>query len=132
MQADILIIDDEENLRTAAVKILAKEGHRVSTFATPHQALAKLASEGADLLLTDLMLPDFDGIEVIKRAKEIRPTVEVIVLTAYATVDKAVESMRLARISHDRIEQRSGESVRRLDITQPNDNATRRFFCDRL
>jgi CheY-like chemotaxis protein len=38
----------------------------------------------------------------------------------------------LARISHDRIEQRSGESVRRLDITQPNDNATRRFFCDRL
>jgi hypothetical protein len=39
---------------------------------------------------------------------------------------------RLARISHDRIEQRSGESVRRLDITQPNDNATRRFFCDRL
>jgi two-component system response regulator HydG len=95
MKADILIIDDEENLRTAAVKILAKEGHRVSTFATPHQALAKLASEGADLLLTDLMLPDLDGIEVIKRAKEIRPTVEVIVLTAYATVDKAVEAMRL-------------------------------------
>jgi hypothetical protein len=38
----------------------------------------------------------------------------------------------LARIFHSRVEQRSGESVRRLDITQPNENATHRFFCDRL
>ena len=95
MKADILIIDDEENMRAAAVKVLTTAGHRVSTFATPNEALAKLAREGADLLITDLMLPDLDGIEVLKRAKEIHPTVEVIVLTAYGTVDKAVESMRL-------------------------------------
>ena len=95
MKADILIIDDEENLRAAAMKILAKEGYRVSTFPTPEAGLAKLASEGADLLITDLMLPGLDGIEVLKRAKELRPTVEVIVLTAHATVPKAVEAMRL-------------------------------------
>ena len=95
MKADILIIDDEENLCAAAMKILAKEGHRVSTSATSNEGLAKLASDGADLLITDLMLPDLNGIEVLKRAKEIRPTVEVIVLTAHATVDKAVEAMRL-------------------------------------
>jgi two-component system response regulator HydG len=95
MKADILLIDDEENLRAAAMKILAKQGHRVLAFATPGEGLAKLASEGADLLITDLMMPGMDGIEVLKRAREIRPTVEVIVLTAHASVDKAVEAMRL-------------------------------------
>jgi len=45
---------------------------------------------------------------------------------------REVSRHSLARIYHDRIEQRSGESVRRLDITQPNENATRRFFCNRL
>jgi two-component system, NtrC family, response regulator HydG len=95
MKADILLIDDEENLRAAAVKILAKQGHRVSAFASPDECLAKLAREGADLVITDLLMPGMDGIAVLKRAKEIRPAVEVIVLTAHASVDKAVEAMRL-------------------------------------
>jgi len=95
MKADILIIDDEEHLRVAVEKILNKQGHRVSTFASPAEALEKLAGEGADLLITDLMMPGLNGIDVLKRAKEVRPTVEVIVLTAHATVDKAVEAMRL-------------------------------------
>lgn len=95
MKADIFIIDDEESLRTAAMKILSKEGYRVFTFAASGEGLAKLSTHGADLLITDLMLPDLDGVEVLKRAKDICPTVEVIVLTAHATVDKAVEAMRL-------------------------------------
>lgn len=95
MKADILLIDDEDELRNAAVKILTKQGYRVSAFASPNEGLAKLASADADLLITDLMLPGMDGIEVLKRAKELRPAVEVIVLTAYAAVDKAVEAMRL-------------------------------------
>ena len=59
--------------------------------------------------------------------------------TEIKTQIKDIEALRLAcqelgltRIYHDCIEQRSGESVRRLDITQPNENATHRFFCDRL
>jgi two-component system response regulator HydG len=95
MKADLLLIDDEENLRIAALKILTKAGHRVTAFATPEEGLAKLASDGADLLITDLMLPGMDGIEVLKRAREIQPNLEVIVLTAHARVDKAVEAMRL-------------------------------------
>jgi len=95
MKADILLIDDEENLRAVAIKVLTKEGHRVSAFATPEEGLAWFAGEEVDLLITDLMMPGFDGIEVLKRAKEMRPAVEVIVLTAYASVDRAVEAMRL-------------------------------------
>jgi two-component system response regulator HydG len=95
MKTDILVIDDEEHLRVAVAKILTKQGCRVSAFGRPEEGLAKLASEGANLLITDLMMPGLDGMEVLKRAKAIRPTVEVIMLTAHATVDKAVEAMRL-------------------------------------
>jgi two-component system response regulator HydG len=82
-------------LCNAASKILAKEGYRVSFVHTAQEGLAKFESENPDLLITDLMLPDSDGISVLKRAKEIRPTVEVIVITGHGTVEKAVEAMRL-------------------------------------
>ena len=94
-RAEILLVDDEEALCTAAEKILVKEGYRVSTVNTAQDGLAKFESEGADLLITDLMLPDLDGISLLKRAKELRPTIEVIVITGHGTVEKAVEAMRL-------------------------------------
>jgi len=94
-RAEILFVDDEEALCTAAEKILVKEGYRVSTVNTAQDGLAKFESEGADLLITDLMLPDLDGISLLKRAKELRPTIEVIVITGHGTVEKAVEAMRL-------------------------------------
>ena len=92
---EILLVDDEEALCTAAEKILTKEGYHVTSMNTAVDGLAKFESDGADLLITDLMLPDADGISVLKRAKELRPTVEVIVITGHATVEKAVEAMRL-------------------------------------
>ena len=94
-RAEILLVDDEEALCTAAEKILAKEGYHVTSVNTALDGLAKFERDGADLLITDLMLPDLEGIEVMKRAKEIRPTVEVIVITGHGTVEKAVEAMRL-------------------------------------
>ncbi len=93
--SNILLVDDEEALCTAASKILIKEGYRVTSVHTAQDGLAKFEAEGADLLITDLMLPDLEGIEVLKRAKQIRPTVEVIVITGHGTVEKAVEAMRL-------------------------------------
>jgi two-component system response regulator HydG len=94
-RAEILLVDDEEALCTAAEKILVKEGYRVRTVNTAQEGLAKFEVEGADLLITDLMLPDLDGISLLKRAKELRPTIEVIVITGHGTVEKAVEAMRL-------------------------------------
>jgi two-component system response regulator HydG len=94
-RAEIVLVDDEEALCTAAEKILAKEGYRVTSVNTAADGLAKFERDGADLLITDLMLPDLEGIEVLKRAKQMRPTVEVIVITGHATVEKAVEAMRL-------------------------------------
>ena len=94
-RAEILLVDDEEALCTAAEKILAKEGYHVTSVNTAKNCLARFETEAADLLITDLMLPDLDGISLLKRAKEMRPTVEVIVITGHGTVEKAVEAMRL-------------------------------------
>lgn len=94
-RADILLVDDEEALCTAAEKILAKEGYHVTSMHTAADGLARFEAEGADLLITDLMLPDLDGIAVLKRAKQLRPSVEVIVITGHGTVETAVEAMRL-------------------------------------
>ena len=94
-RADILLIDDEEALRNAAEKILIKEGYRVTAVATGEEGLARFKAAGADLLITDLMLPDLDGIEVLRRAKQLRPGVEVIMITGHGSIEKAIEATRL-------------------------------------
>jgi len=94
-KADILLVDDEEALCTAAEKILAKEGYRVTCVHTAGDGLARFERDSADLIITDLALPDQAGLEVLRRAKELRPAVEVIVITGHGTVEKAVEAMRL-------------------------------------
>ena len=93
--ADILLVDDEEALRNAAEKILIKEGYRVTAVATAAEGLARFKAAGADLLITDLMLPDLDGIEVLRRAKQLRPGVEVIMITGHGNIEKAIEATRL-------------------------------------
>jgi two-component system response regulator HydG len=94
-RADILLIDDEESLCNAAEKILVKEGYRVATVHTAQDGLRKFETDGAELVITDLMLPDLDGTELLKRIKQLRPDVEVIVITGHGTVERAVEAMRL-------------------------------------
>jgi two-component system response regulator HydG len=94
-RADILLVDDEEALCNAAEKILVKEGYRVVCVHTAEEGLAAVQSNQPDLLITDLKLPDLDGIEVLKRAKQARPDAEVIVITGHGTVERAVEAMRL-------------------------------------
>jgi two-component system response regulator HydG len=94
-RGNILLIDDEEALCAAAEKILTKEGYRVNAVYTATEGLAQFAADVPDLLITDLMLPDLDGITVLRRAKELHPEVEVILITGRGTVEKAVEAMRL-------------------------------------
>jgi len=93
---DILIVDDEEALCTAAEKILAKEGYRVHCVHTASAGLAAFeGGEPAGLVITDLALPDGDGMDVLRQVKTVRPDTEVIVITGHGTVERAVEAMRL-------------------------------------
>jgi DNA-binding NtrC family response regulator len=90
----ILVIDDEplalKNLR----RILEKGGHKVSTFASPLSALKRLEEESFDLIISDIRMPYVDGIELLQRAKRLAPTIEVILITGYATLDGAVEATK--------------------------------------
>jgi two-component system response regulator HydG len=94
-KATIHLVDDEEQLCLAAEKILAKEGYQVAAFHTAQAGLDAVGREAPDLVITDLRLPDLDGLDVLRRIKEQHPDLEVIVITGHGTVERAVEAMRL-------------------------------------
>ena len=91
----ILLVDDDERLRTAAGKVLAAGGYRVVSAATGREALEKLKEVAVALVVSDLRLPDLDGIELLKQSRELRPEVEVVMITGHASIETAVEAMRL-------------------------------------
>jgi len=96
----LLIIDDEPKLRQSLKILFEGEGYDV--------ALAECGADGErvfrdgrfDLVLTDLMMPDVDGLEVMKRLSAIDSEIPVIMMTAYGTVETAVESMKLGAIDY--------------------------------
>ena len=91
----ILLVDDDERLRTAAGKVLAAEGYRVLSAASGQEALAVLRQQAVALVISDLRLPDLDGIALLKRVRELLPETEVVMITGHGSVEKAVEAMRL-------------------------------------
>ncbi len=91
----ILVVDDEEIARKNLAHILSKENYNVSTAATGIDALKEMKSSEFDVILTDLKMENVDGIEILKKAKIMSPETEVIMITGYATVDSAVETMKM-------------------------------------
>ena len=92
--ATILVVDDEQLIRWSLVERLRADGHDVQEAPTGREALERVAA-GVDLVLLDYKLPDIDGVTVLRTIKEHDPDVIVILLTAYATVDTAVEAMKI-------------------------------------
>ena len=92
-KATILVVDDEALIRWSLVGAPAAEGYDVLEADTGQAALEQLA-EGVDLVLLDYRLPDGDGLTVLRKIKELDPDVLVILLTAYSSVETAVEAMK--------------------------------------
>ncbi len=94
-RAEILVVDDESSARTGLVELLRDEGFSVRGAADAFKALGQLDDWTPDLVITDVHMPGMDGIALMQRLRERLGHVGVVVMTAYSTVEKAVEAMRL-------------------------------------
>jgi DNA-binding NtrC family response regulator len=95
MKASILVVEDEEDMRNGLCRMLSKEGYNVEGVGTGDEAIRRLEHGAFDTVITDLKLPGPDGMEVLKKLKEVSPESQGIVITGYSTVESAVEAMRL-------------------------------------
>jgi len=93
--AQILIIDDHDSMREGLELLLKRGGHTILSAGGGEDGLNLLEREGADLVITDLKMARIDGLEVLRRTREVAPETEVLVITAYGTIEKAVEAMKL-------------------------------------
>lgn len=91
----ILIVDDEKNYLVVLNAFLSGEGYEILTADSAQQALEVMQTTELDLVLTDMKMPVMDGTELLKRIKERVPDLPVVMMTAYGTVEKAVEAMQL-------------------------------------
>src|SRR5262245_34754816 len=98
--ASILLVDDEPSARNTMGLLLRKRGHRVQEADGVVSAIEALDREAFDLVLTDLRMPDGDGLDVLRAARTRRSDALVILLTAYAAWDSAKEAMRLGAIDY--------------------------------
>ncbi|KFE68001.1 response regulator [Hyalangium minutum] len=94
MPGHILIVDDERDIRQLLREMLTLEGHEVAEATNGAEALSRLRDASFDLVLTDVRMPNLSGMELLRRVREVSPSTEVVVATAYAELDTAIECMR--------------------------------------
>jgi DNA-binding response OmpR family regulator len=94
----ILIVDDEKNMRLTLSQSLESLELETDTAVNGEEALAKLKDKDYGLVLLDLRMPGMDGMEVLRRLREIRPDIRVIIITAYGTIESAVDAMKLGAV----------------------------------
>ena len=96
----ILVVDDELIVRDSLKEWLEDEGFQVEMAESGAETLEKLAKENFNLMLLDIKMPGMDGVEVLKRSREMRPELPVVMMTAYATVETAVEAMKIGALDY--------------------------------
>ena len=96
--ARILIVDDEKNIRNTIAQALESLGHSVHVAFDGKDAMMQLEADAYDLILTDLNMPGIDGIELLRRAVEKYPAIQIAVISAHGTVENAVEAMKLGAV----------------------------------
>lgn len=96
----ILIVDDDEIFRTTVADILTEEGYTIAEAGDGPEALAILQTGDFDVLMSDVKMPQMDGLTLLREVKALRPDLVVVMLTAHNAVDTAVEAMRRGAINY--------------------------------
>ena len=99
-KARILCVDDEAVILDSFRKILVLDGYSVDTVENGKEALGLIQTHHYDFLFTDLKMPEMDGLEVTKSVKHLRPDIDVVIITGYATVETAVECMKYGAMDY--------------------------------
>jgi len=94
MAGRILIVEDEGTLRESLKRVLSREGYVVDAVDSSESAIAVIAQKAFDLVVTDIILPGISGMELLKKCRQKNSTLIVIIITAYATIESAVEAIR--------------------------------------
>lgn len=90
----ILVVDDDEQMREDISEMLSREGYTVSHVGSGEEALERMKREDFDVILTDLIMPGIDGMEVLRQSKRLKPAVRVIMITGFGTIENAVDAMK--------------------------------------
>ncbi len=92
---NILIIDDESGIRSSLKGIFEDEGYNVKTTSTGEKGLDYVKNESYDIILLDIWLPEMNGIEILKKIKNIDENIQVVMITGHGSVEAAVKSTKL-------------------------------------
>lgn len=96
----ILVVDDEENARIGLKKLLSRDGFQVATVANGFEALAHLDQQPVDLVITDINMPEMNGLVFLRELNRFHPAVNVIMVTAYGGVESYLEAMNLGAFEY--------------------------------
>jgi CheY-like chemotaxis protein len=99
-KARILAVDDEAIVLESFRKILVLAGFNVDTVETGKEALGLIRNHEYDFVFTDLKMPEMDGLDVVKAVKHVRPDIDVVMITGYATIDSAVDAMKFGAMDY--------------------------------
>jgi len=127
MSKSILIVEDEETLRESIKRIFTKEGYVVEGAESAERGLALLEANAYDVIISDIILPGMDGIEMLARVREQNPDQIVIIITAYASLDTSVKALRagaydyiMKPIIHEEIKQIVRNALRQRSLQAEN------------
>ncbi len=96
----VLVVDDEEMFARNLARTLEAEGYDVAVAPGGREALERIRSGSVDVMILDMLMPDLDGLEVLRRAREVSPLTEVVVLTGHGSVSAGLEAMRLGAFDY--------------------------------
>lgn len=96
----ILVVDDEENARIALSKILMREGYEVASACNGYEALNYLRGKEVELVITDINMPEMDGMTFLRELNRSHPSSDVIMITAYGEVESYIEAMNLGAFEY--------------------------------
>src|SRR5919201_5060275 len=123
----VLVVDDEQSLRKVLAATLQREGYEVTVCGDGEEAISSLERDGADVVVTDLVMPRMDGLSLLRKVVSRHPDVPVIVITAHGKIDSAVEAMKAGAFDfiakpfdHGELKAIIAKAARQSDYNQRN------------